>query len=79
MIEITNLYTDYTPTSHWTKDDEDSEANIITIATALHHERMKNNNRLKIPMTTSVHPRLDLCNFVQGGKLNTVEVGKYVF
>ena len=79
MIDLTNLYTNYTSTGHWTKDDDDSEANIITLATALHRERTKNYNRPMKSTTTGVQPILQPCKFAQDKKLKTIDGVKYMF
>ena len=45
MIDLTNFYKNYTSTSNWTQNIEGSEAKTIALATVLHHELMKNENR----------------------------------
>ena len=78
MIDLTKIYKNYTSTGHWTKDDEDCEANIISLATALRYEGMKNDNRPKKSMAPGVQPRLKPWKFVYQGKINTINGVKYV-
>ena len=60
MIDLTNIYMNCTSIVYWNKDDEYREANIIALATALHYERMKNNNCSKKSSAPGVHPGLEL-------------------
>ena len=79
MIDLTNLHTNDTSTVHWTNDEEDSVANIITLEMALNHEQMKNNNYPNKSTTPGVQPGLELCNFLHNGKLETLYGVKFVF
>ena len=78
IIHLTNLHTNYTPTGHWTKDEEDNNAKITALATALHHEQTKNENRPKKSTTTGVQPVLEPWKFLQDWKINNVNGVKYV-
>ena len=45
MIDITNMYTNYTSTGHWNKADS-NEATIITLVTVLKKEHDKNSPKV---------------------------------
>ena len=77
MINLTNLYTNYTSTGHWTKYDEDREAKIIALATAHHNEQMKNENSSKKSTALGVQPVIDTWKFVYERKFNTGNGIKY--
>ena len=79
MINLTNLYTNYTSTGHWTKDDKYSESKIIALAMTLHHEWTENKNHSKKSTEPGVQPGQNPWNFMHEGKLKAVDGVKYVF
>ena len=80
MVDFTNLYTNYTSTSHWDKSDANA-ATIINLVTFLKKERDKSSP--KVPKTPGApgdgRPVLEIWIFENVSKFKTAGGFKHLF